>query len=156
MKIKFWDKSTVVLSKHAMSLSVLVCLLKWSVSSSYNGSLSVFVNFNFSETFPGFPCRFFSLSFIFLFIVRVLFINFIRIIFKCILITPLNCSVISIYFQDFWLLWCVLYFFNPGLDTPFDDCGSLCNPGMFLGFDNYYFSLMVLLFHFFGSCITWW
>ena len=134
----------VVLSKDATSLSKLECLLKWSLSSLSDGSLSLSVKFNFAETSPGFPCRFFSLHFYFLIHFQIPLSQFYQHYLQMYLHHPIELLWYSHFFQAFWLIWCVWRFFNPGLAAPFDAVDSLCNPVLLLGFD-FSPSLMVLL-----------
>ena len=55
-KSSFWWNLTIFLSKGAMALSKLYWLLKWSIFSRSDGSLSESeLKFSFSEKYPGFP-----------------------------------------------------------------------------------------------------
>ena len=91
----------------------------------------------------------FSPHFIFLFIVRVLFSNFISIIFKLIFIALLSYYVLLICFQHFWLLRFVWYFFQPRLG---------CTLWWFLLFVQPWFVLRFWYFFFLWWCYyyTFW
>ena len=94
---------TGVLLKDSVSSSKFWCLLKISVSSPSDASLSHYeFKYNFSENFPGFSMYSSFFIFISLFIdiyfhIRVLFIFFIRILFTCIFITLLSYSIIFLF-----------------------------------------------------------
>ena len=138
-----------------MSSSKLGSLLKWSVSSPSDGSLSVSMKFNFSKTPPGFSCRLiFPHHFYFLVHCQIPILKSYNHYLQMHLHHLLELLCCSIFTKPFDPFGEFSSFKNPGLAAPFVAFDPLWKPGLFLGFDNS-FSLMVLLQHFLDPVLNY-